>query len=81
MQHWKCPYRYRKGRYQCSYECELVSSLTGYCIRWMFADLEFSNDIARSGGIIMDRCTRGDNTVSGTAYIPQGGVAVHIQHS
>jgi hypothetical protein len=45
------------------------------------ADLEFSNDIARSGGIIMDRCTRGDNTVSGTAYIPQGGVAVHIQHS
>ncbi|CAN9085239.1 unnamed protein product [Alternaria alternata] len=39
------------------------------------------NDIARSGGIIMDRCTRGDNTVSGTAYIPQGGVAVHIQHS
>ncbi|KAL1801380.1 hypothetical protein ACET3X_001722 [Alternaria dauci] len=39
------------------------------------------NDIARAGGIIMDRCTRGDNTVSGTAYIPQGGVAVHIQHS
>ena len=34
------------------------------------ADLGFSNDIARSGGIIMDRCTRGDNTVSGTAYLP-----------
>ncbi|KAF1845383.1 uncharacterized protein K460DRAFT_366272 [Cucurbitaria berberidis CBS 394.84] len=37
------------------------------------------NDIARAGGLIMDRCTRGDNTVSGQAYIPQGGVAVHIQ--
>ena len=39
----------------------------------------FSNDIARSAGVIMDRCTRGDNTVSGAAYIPQGGVAVQIQ--
>jgi len=38
-----------------------------------------SNDIARSAGVIMDRCTRGDNTVSGAAYIPQGGVAVQIQ--
>ena len=39
----------------------------------------FSNDIARSAGVIMDRCTRGDNTVSGAAYSPQGGVAVQIQ--
>ena len=39
------------------------------------------NDIARTAGLTMDRCTRGDGTISGTSYIPQGGVAVHIIHS
>ncbi|KAF1944803.1 hypothetical protein EJ02DRAFT_509979 [Clathrospora elynae] len=37
------------------------------------------NGIARAGGMVMDRCTRGDNTVTGIAYVPQGGVSVIIQ--
>ncbi|KAF2029501.1 hypothetical protein EK21DRAFT_89742 [Setomelanomma holmii] len=37
------------------------------------------NELARTAGVIMDHCFRADQTVTGQAIIPGGGIAVHIQ--
>ncbi|OAL52297.1 hypothetical protein IQ07DRAFT_642018 [Pyrenochaeta sp. DS3sAY3a] len=77
--------------------CELVATGTNYGARalctWFSAQIIAERgatnapmtvncyDIAKTASVVMDNCWRVDHTVAGTAYLPQGGIAIHLQRS
>lgn len=51
------------------------------CLQRILTDHCGSYEVAKTASAIMDNCWRIDHTVAGTAYLAQGGVAIHLQRS